>query len=100
MVFRSKYIYPDGAIREMVLWRLPEKTPKSSHSFKYRLYYGQADGTCLVRYDNETAKGDHRHIANSEEHYRFRNVETLAEDFLRDVADFRGGKDNEKKHTY
>jgi len=99
LIFRAKYIYPDKAIREMVLWMLPEKMPRSSHRFKYRLYYGLADGTCLVRYDNETAKGDHRHIAAREEHYRFRDVETLVEDFLKDIADFRGGKDNEKEHT-
>ncbi|MGH8524670.1 MAG: toxin-antitoxin system TumE family protein, partial [Gammaproteobacteria bacterium] len=27
---------------------------------KYRLYCGRG-GRCLVRYDNETGKGDHRH---------------------------------------
>ncbi len=99
LIFRAKYIYPDGAVREMVLWKLPKMKPRSSHSFKYRLYYGLADGTCLVRYDNETAKGDHRHIAEREESYRFRDVETLVKDFLKDIADFRGGKDNEKEHT-
>lgn len=72
--------------------------PKSSHSFKYRLYYGQADGTCLVRYDNETAKGDHRHIAGGEENYQFTNVETLVADFLRDIENAGGGTIHEKKH--
>lgn len=99
LIFRAKYIYPDGAVREMVLWKLPEKRPGSSHIFKYRLYYGLTDGTCLVRYDNETAKGDHRHIADREARYRFRDVETLVEDFLKDIADVRGEKDNEKEHT-
>lgn len=98
LVFRSKYVYPDGAIREMVLWKLPRRIPKSSHSFKYRLYYGIADGTCLVRYDNETAKGDHRHIADDEKQYRFRDVETLVSDFLKDVENARGGAKHEKKH--
>lgn len=98
LLFRSKYIYPDGSIREMVLWELPKKMPKSSHRFKYRLYYGLANGTCLVRYDNETAKGDHRHIADWEENYRFRDVETLVSDFLRDIENARGGIHNEKKH--
>ena len=99
LIFRAKYIYPDGAVREMVLWKLPKMMPRSSPGFKCRLYYGLADGTCLVRYDNETAKGDHRHIAEREERYRFRDVETLVEDFLKDIADSRGGKDNEKEHT-
>ena len=25
LIYREKYIYYDGAIREMVLWQLPEK---------------------------------------------------------------------------
>ncbi len=32
----------------------------SSHGFKYRLAY-VVDGVCVVRYDNEVDKGDHRH---------------------------------------
>ena len=70
MIFRSKLVYPDGSIREMVLWQLPRPTPDRPHGFKYRLYYGLADGTCLVRYDNETGKGDHRHYRKREEQYR------------------------------
>ena len=27
------------------------------YGLKYRLYYGLADGTCIVRYDNESGKG-------------------------------------------
>lgn len=99
LIFRSKYVYPDGAIREMVLWKLSKKMPLSSHKFKYRLYFGLADGTCLVRYDNEPAKGDHRHTAGREEKYRFRDVETLVSDFLRDIAIARGGKADEKKRS-
>jgi hypothetical protein len=99
LIYRSKYVYPDGAIREMVLWKLPKKMPKSSHRFKYRLYYGLADGTCLVRYDNETAKGDHRQIDDKEESYRFKDVETLVADFLRDIVNGGGGGQHEKKHS-
>lgn len=91
LIFRSKLVYPEGAIREMVLWQLPKATPERPHGFKYRLYYGQPDGTCQVRYDNETGKGDHRHYRNREEAYRFRDVDTLVEDFLTDVARVRRG---------
>ena len=69
----------------MVLWQLPQKTTDKPHGLKYRLYYGRADGTCLVRYDNETGKGDHRHFLDKEEPYRFKNVETLVADFLSDI---------------
>ncbi len=83
----------------MVLWKLPQKPTGSSHRFKYRLYYGLADGTCLVRYDNEKRKGDHRHISGREEKYLFRNVETLVSDFLGDIVIARGGKGDEEKHS-
>ena len=91
LIYHEKYIYADGAIREMVLWQLPEKTPDRQHSMKYRLYYGLPDGTCVVRYDNETGKEDHRHVQGKEEPYRFRNVESLVADFLADIEKSRRG---------
>ncbi len=91
LLFREKFIYADGAIREMALWKLPGKSAGRPHGLKYRLYYGLPDGTCLVRYDNETGKGDHRHYGDREERYRFVDVETLARDFLADIARVRGG---------
>lgn len=44
LLYRQKFIYPDGAIREMVLWQLPRPTKDRPHGLKYRLYYGLADG--------------------------------------------------------
>ena len=88
--FHQKFVYDDGAIREMVIWRLPKDYPERPHGLKYRLYYGLADGTPLVRYDNESGKGDHRHIGAKEESYPFKDVETLVRDFLSDVDTERG----------
>ena len=45
----------------------------------------------MIRYDNETGKGDHRHIGGREEPYQFRGVEALVADFLRDIDGVRGG---------
>jgi hypothetical protein len=50
------------------------------------------DGTSVIRYDNEKGKGDHRHLGDKEEPYRFKNVETLIEDFLKDINRTRGGQ--------
>lgn len=86
LIFREKHLLPDGAIVEMVLWRLPERTRTQPHGIKYRLYYGRKDGRCIVRYDHEAGKGDHRHYENREEPDRFIDVETLVRDFLADVA--------------
>ncbi len=92
LIFRQKLIYPDEAMREMVLWQLPQPTKDRPHGLKYRLYYGFADGTRVVRYDNETGKGDHRHYGEQEEPYSFTDVETLVADFLADIARVRRGE--------
>jgi hypothetical protein len=89
LIYSEKFIYADGAIREMVLWQLPQKSKDRPHGFKYRLYYGLADGTTLVCYDNETGKGDHKHIKGRQENYHFRTVETLVTDFLSDIKKAR-----------
>ena len=46
----------------------------------------------MVRYDNETGKGDHRHIDGHEEPYNFRSVEVRVDDFLRDIDQAREGR--------
>ena len=89
LIYREKFIYADGAIREMVLWQLPEKTSDRPHGLKYRLYYGLDNGTCLVRYDNESAKGDHKHIKGREESFRVKGVEELVTDFLEEIEKTR-----------
>ncbi len=91
LIYRERFIYADGAIRAMVLWQLPEKTAEKPHGMKYRLYYGLADGSCIVRYDNETGKGDHRHIRGRQEPYQFKDVETLVANFLEDIEKERRG---------
>ncbi len=57
LIFHEKVIFSGGAILEMVLWELPEKTKDQPHGLKYRLHYGLL-GKTLVRYDNEQGKGD------------------------------------------
>ena len=41
---------------------------------------------CVVRYDNETGKGDHRHFGNKESTYRFTTPDQLIADFQHDIA--------------
>ncbi|MDX2107508.1 MAG: DUF6516 family protein [Candidatus Melainabacteria bacterium] len=89
LLFRDKVVFSDGAVLEMVLWKLPEKTEERPHGLKYRLHYG-LPGMTLVRYDNEKGKGGHRHLGGNEEKYVFKDVETLQADFIRDVESIRG----------
>lgn len=53
--------------------------------FKYRLAY-VGGGVCVVRYDNEAAKGDHRYFGERESTYTFRTPDKLIADFERDIA--------------
>lgn len=92
LIFKDKYIYKDGAIREMVLWQLPIISNERPHGLKYRLYYGYP-GKCLVRYDNEQGKGDHRHYLEQEQNYPWVSVEQLAVDFKSDIERLRGESD-------
>lgn len=85
LVLKEKIVTSEGAIIEAVVWKLPRPLPGSPHPFKYRLYYGAIDGSCLVRYDNERGKGDHRHIHDNEESYPFESIEKLLEDFAADI---------------
>ena len=89
--FYDRAEYPDGAIVEMSIWTVPVSVPGSSHAFKYRLFYGYP-GKRVISYDNERGKGDHRHVGNREESYRFSSLETLIADFLSDVKRERGAR--------
>ena len=44
------------------------------------------DGICVVRYDNEVGKGDHRHIGGKESSYPFKTQDKLIADFQRDIV--------------
>lgn len=79
-----KKIYPNGVVVEMVLWLLPKATADRPHRLKYRFYCGK-EGRCIVRYDNETGKGDHIHYGEDEYPYKFVSPEQLVADFLGDV---------------
>ena len=92
LLYREKNQLEDGSILELVLWELPAKTKDRPHALKYRLYFGDSKGNCLVRYDNESGKGDHKHIKNKEVAYQFVDRDTLFEDFYRDVLECRKKK--------
>ena len=91
MLVDEKVVLADGAIMGLVIWRLPRATADRPHGLKYRLYFGRG-GNCLVRYDNETGKGDHWHIKGREEPYRFISVAKLRQDFEAAMKKY-GGKD-------
>lgn len=82
--------FPNGARVDVVVWQLPEASAERPHQLKYRLNYCSAEGTTLVRYDNERGKGDHKHIAGQESPYKFTSIRQLFEDFRTDVLEHGG----------
>ena len=64
---------------------MPAPVSGSAHAFKYRLAY-VVGGVCVVRYDNEVGKGEHRHFGDMETAHTFRSPEQLIADFERDIA--------------
>ena len=84
-LIRTRIVYDQDQFAELVLWKLPKPVPGCKHGFKYRLAY-VAGGTCVIRYDNEAGKGDHRHYEGRESSYLFRDPERLIADFQKDIA--------------
>lgn len=84
-LFRRRIVHSERSFAELVLWRVPKPLAGSNHSFKYRLAY-IVNGECVLRFDNEAGKGDHRHFGGKEGRYAFSTSEKLIADFQRDIA--------------
>lgn len=56
----------------------------SKHQYKYSLAY-IVDGVCVMRYDNERGKGDHKHIGEQEYPVTFTTIENLIASFQADI---------------
>jgi hypothetical protein len=93
LVIRDKQAV-DGTVTEVVVWQLSSPVIGCNHPFKYRFYFGLADGTSIVRYDNERGKGDHRHIGDREESYSFISLLQLFRDFNANKAAWRQSRRN------
>ena len=85
LLLRTRIAYSKAGFAELVLWQVPRPVAGSTHAFKYRLAY-VVDGVCVVRYDNEVGKGDHRHVGEKERAYHFDTPDKLMADFQRDIT--------------
>ncbi len=82
----ERHVLGESAFVELVVWRVPSPVRGSRHEYRYRLAL-VVDGECVLRYDNEAGKGDHRHVREKEHEYRFKSVEQLLDDFWNDVEE-------------
>lgn len=85
LITRFKNMTADGAILEVVVWRVPTPVPPTAHGYKYSAVY-VVDGVRVVGFDNERGKGDHCHLDGKEVPYTFTDVDQLIEDFIAAVA--------------
>ncbi len=83
-LFNSRVVISERSFVEIVVWRLPAPLVASPHPFKYRLAF-VVDRACVLRYDNEAGKGDHRHWGAEELPYTFVSPHQLMADFYADV---------------
>ncbi len=85
LICKRRILFGEGRLAEIVIWRIPQPVPGSVHAFKYRFAY-VVNGVCVLRYDNESGKGDHRHLGERELPYAFSTSERLVDDFLAEIA--------------
>lgn len=78
---------PD-AFAASLIWKVPGPVRGSTHLYKYSLAYVVRQ-VCVLRYDNESGKGDHKHIGDVEMPYIFSTPEQLLADFWSDVDNWR-----------
>ena len=88
LLIRRRVAFGNRDFAELVVWRVPEPVPPTTHGFKYRLVY-IVDGQRVVGFDNERGKGDHKHVMGHETVYRFTSVEQMIEDFISEVDAIR-----------
>ncbi len=85
-----KDVTDEGGVIELVVWRVPQPVPPTSHGFMYRAVYA-VNGVRVAGFDNERGKGDHCHLRGRERPYRFTTFDALVEDFIAAV-DAAGSK--------
>jgi hypothetical protein len=88
LLFRERNELDDHRFFSIVIWQLPQPLPASPHSYKYRLALVVRD-VCVLRYDNEAGKGDHKHVGERECGYSFTTLDQLLADFRADVLNWR-----------
>jgi hypothetical protein len=72
---------------DVVIWRVLKSISGSAHELKYRLAF-VVDDVCVLRFDNEAGKGDHKHVGTVEVPYAFTTPGRVGSDFWQAVEDW------------
>jgi len=94
VLFDRRVVVSEDAFAELVLWEVPEPLSGSKHHYKYRLAFVAA-GVCILRYDNEAGKGDHKRVNGKEAKFRFVSVDKLVADFFKEVKRWQDENHND-----
>lgn len=92
-IFQRRIVLSENSFAELVAWELSTPVRGSLHHYKYRLAF-IVDGVCVIRYDNEAGKGDHKHIGTQEIACTFTTINQLVADFYTDVMRWRDENSN------
>ena len=81
-------------IIQIVIWRVDDDENYPC-GIKYRIVFAKRVGEDkfdgdFLRYDNEKWKGSHIHRKGKEYPYEFKDIESLIDDFLKDLGDLLG----------
>ncbi len=84
LLLRKRLILAEACFADIKIWSVPQPVRGSQHDIKYSLAL-VSNETCVLRYDNEAGKGDHKHLDGDEVEYAFVDLERLQDDFWKDV---------------
>lgn len=85
LIEKARFDLDHARFVSVSIYKLPAPLPGSAHRFKYRLAL-VVNGVCVLRYDNEAGKGDHKHLGPIEVPYTFTDLKQLNRDFWEDVS--------------
>lgn len=88
LLLDERHQLAEEAFAELRIWRVPNPVRGSAHDFKYALAF-VVQAKCVLRYDNEAGKGDHRHFGDGENAYGFITIDRLLADFWVDVDEWK-----------
>ena len=88
LIAKDRFPIDDNGFVDLVIWKVPQPVRGCTHLYKYRLAYIEND-VCVVRFDNEAGKGDHKHIGRREFPIVFKSINQLYDDFYKELDQWR-----------
>ena len=88
LLLKERHVIGEDRFVDIAIWRLPKPAGGSLHDFKYRLAF-VVNRACVLRFDNEDGKGDHKHRGRRQVSYRFTTLDQLIADFWQEVEEWR-----------